>query len=45
MSVYMVERSFKGIAMSDLATAQPERVIATSKRFSAEGIRAVCGLE
>ena len=36
MSVYMVERSLKGIAMSDLAAAQ-QAAIATSKRFSAEG--------
>ena len=36
MSVYMVERSLKGIAMSDLAAAQ-QAAIATSRRFSAEG--------
>lgn len=36
MSVYMVERSLKGIAMSDLAAAQ-QAAIATSKQFSAEG--------
>ena len=36
MSVYRVERSLKGIAMSDLAAAQ-QAAIATSKRFSAEG--------
>jgi len=36
MSVYMVERSLKGIAMSDLAAAQ-RAAIATSKRFRAEG--------
>ena len=36
MSVYMVERSLKGIAMSDLAAAQ-KAAIATSKQFSAEG--------
>ena len=36
MSVYMVERSLKGIAMGDLAAAQ-QAAIATSKRFSAEG--------
>ena len=36
MSVYMVERSLKGIAMSDLAAAQ-QAAIASSKRFSAEG--------
>lgn len=36
MSVYMVERSLKGIAMSDLAAAQ-QAAIVTSQRFSAEG--------
>jgi hypothetical protein len=36
MSVYMVERSLKGIAMSDLAAAQ-QAAIATSKQFSADG--------
>lgn len=36
MSVYMVERSLKGIAMSDLAAAQ-QAAIATAKQFSAEG--------
>jgi hypothetical protein len=36
MSVYLVERSLKGIAMSDLAAAQ-QAAIATSKKFSAEG--------
>ncbi|MDO9095211.1 MAG: DUF4242 domain-containing protein [Rubrivivax sp.] len=36
MSVYMVERSLKGIAMSDLAAAQ-KAAIATSQQFSAEG--------
>ncbi len=36
MSVYLVERSLKGIAMSDLAAAQ-QAAIATSKQFSAEG--------
>lgn len=36
MSVYMVERSLKGIAMSDLAAAQ-QAAIATPQRFSAEG--------
>ncbi len=36
MSVYMVERSLRGIAMSDLAAAQ-QAAIATSKQFSAEG--------
>ena len=35
MSVYRVERSLKGIAMSDLAAAQ-QAAIATSQRFSAE---------
>jgi hypothetical protein len=36
MTVYMVERSLKGIAMSDLAAAQ-QAAIATSRKFSAEG--------
>lgn len=36
MSVYMVERSLKGIAMNDLAAAQ-KAAITTSNRFSAEG--------
>jgi hypothetical protein len=36
MTVYMVERSLKGIAMSDLAAAQ-QAAIATSQKFSAEG--------
>ena len=36
MSVYMVERSLKGIAMNDLAAAQ-KAAIATSKDCSAEG--------
>lgn len=36
MSVYMVERSLKGIAMGDLAAAQ-KAAIATSRSFSAEG--------
>ena len=36
MSVYLVERSLKGIAMGDLAAAQ-HAAIATSQRFSAEG--------
>jgi len=36
MSVYMVERSLKGIAMSDLAAAQ-KAAITTAQRFSAEG--------
>jgi len=36
MSVYMVERSLKGIAMSDLAAAQ-QAAIATSQQFSANG--------
>lgn len=36
MSVYMVERSLKGIAMSDLAAAQ-QAAIATSKEMTAQG--------
>jgi hypothetical protein len=36
MSVYMVERSLKGIAMSDLAAAQ-KAAIKTSEEFSAAG--------
>jgi hypothetical protein len=36
MSVYMVERSLKGIAMGDLAAAQTA-AIATARSFSAEG--------
>ncbi len=36
MSVYMVERSLKGIAMSDLAAAQ-QAAIATSQQFTADG--------
>lgn len=36
MSVYMVERSLKGIPMQDLAAAQ-QAAIATAKKFSAEG--------
>lgn len=36
MSVYMVERSLKGIAMGDLAAAQ-QAAIATARSFSAEG--------
>ena len=36
MSVYMVERSLKGIAMSDLAAAQ-KAAIATSQQFTADG--------
>ena len=36
MSVYMVERSLKGIAMNDLAAAQ-QAAIATAQRFSADG--------
>lgn len=36
MSVYMVERSLKGIAMNDLAAAQ-QAAIATSQQFSANG--------
>jgi hypothetical protein len=36
MSVYMVERSLKGIAMGDLATAQ-QAAITTSKQFTVDG--------
>lgn len=36
MSVYMVERSLKGIAMSDLAAAQ-QAAIATTRQMSADG--------
>lgn len=36
MAVYMVERSLKGIAMTDLANAQ-QSAIATSKQFTADG--------
>ena len=36
MSVYMVERSLKGIAMGDLAAAQ-KAAIATSQQFTADG--------
>jgi hypothetical protein len=36
MSVYMVERSLKGIAMGDLAAAQ-QAAITTSKQFTADG--------
>lgn len=36
MNVYMVERSLKGITMSDLAAAQ-QAAIAAAKQFSAEG--------
>ena len=36
MSVYMVERSLKGIAMSDLAAAQ-QAAIATARQFSSDG--------
>jgi hypothetical protein len=36
MTVYMVERSLPGIAMSDLAAAQ-KAAIATSQKFSADG--------
>lgn len=36
MSIYMVERSLKGIAMNDLAAAQ-KAAIATSQRFSDDG--------
>lgn len=37
MSVYMVERSLKGIAMNDLAAAQ-QAAIATARQFSADGM-------
>ena len=36
MSVYMVERSLKGIAMGDLAAAQ-QAAIATSQQFTTDG--------
>ena len=36
MTVYMVERSLKGIQMSDLGKAQ-QAAIATSKQFTADG--------
>ena len=36
MTVYMVEREIKGIAMSDLAAAQ-QRAIETSKKYAAAG--------
>ena len=36
MSVYMVERSLKGIAMGELAAAQ-QAAITTSKQFTADG--------
>lgn len=36
MTVYMVERSLKGIHMSDLAKAQQE-AISTSQQFTADG--------
>ena len=36
MTVYMVERSLKGIAMPDLANAQ-QSAISTAKQFTAEG--------
>ena len=36
MTVYMVERNLKGIAMSDLADAQ-QLAIKTSKQYSANG--------
>ena len=36
MSVYMVERLLKGIAMSDLAAAQ-QAAIATSQEMTAQG--------
>ena len=36
MTVYLVERSLKGIQMGDLAKAQ-EAAIATSQKFTADG--------
>lgn len=36
MSIYMVERSLKGIAMSDLAAAQ-KAAISTAQQFTADG--------
>ena len=36
MTVYLVERSLKGIDMSDLAKAQ-QGAISTSRQFTAEG--------
>jgi Nickel responsive protein SCO4226-like len=36
MTVYMVERDLKGIAMGDLAAAQ-QRAIATAKAYTAQG--------
>lgn len=36
MSVFMVERSLKGIAMSDLAAAQ-QAAITTARQFSSDG--------
>lgn len=36
MTIYMVERDLKGIAMSDLAAAQ-QRAINTSRQYSARG--------
>jgi hypothetical protein len=36
MAVYMVERSLKGIPMTDLANAQ-QSAISTSKQFTADG--------
>lgn len=36
MSVFMVERSLKGIPMADLAAAQ-QAAIATAQQFSADG--------
>jgi hypothetical protein len=36
MTVYMVERSLKGILMSDLAKAQ-QAAITTSNQFTADG--------
>ena len=38
MSVYMVERSLKGIAMNDLAAAQ-KAAIATARQYTSEGTR------
>ena len=37
MTVFMVERSLKGIPMTDLAKAQ-QAAIATSKEFTADGM-------
>ena len=36
MSVYMVERSLKGIAMSDLAAAQKTAIV-TAQQYTSEG--------